>query len=56
MVRPHKGQIDVAANMLQILQDSKLTTRQGQIRVQDAYSLYAACLRFTAQAVLHLTM
>ena len=39
MVRPHKGQIDVAANMLQILQDSKLTTRQGQIRVQDAYSL-----------------
>ena len=39
MVRPHKGQIDVATNMLQILQDSKLTTRQGQIRVQDAYSL-----------------
>ena len=25
--------------MLQILQDGKLTTRQGQIRVQDAYSL-----------------
>ena len=39
MVRPHKGQIDVAANMRQILDGSKLTTRQGQIRVQDAYSL-----------------
>lgn len=39
MVRPHKGQIDVAANMRRILDGSKLTTRQGQIRVQDAYSL-----------------
>ena len=39
MVRPHKGQIDVAANMRCILQGSHLTTHQGKIRVQDAYSL-----------------
>lgn len=39
IVRPHKGQIDVAANLRQILSGSRLTTRQGQIRVQDAYSL-----------------
>lgn len=39
MVRPHKGQIEVAENMLQLLQDSKLTVHQGLIRVQDAYSL-----------------
>lgn len=39
MVRPHKGQIEVAENMLQLLQDSQLTVHQGLIRVQDAYSL-----------------
>lgn len=38
-VRPHKGQIDTAKIMLQILADSKMTTRQGELRVQDAYSL-----------------
>lgn len=38
MVRPHKGPIDVAANMRQILAGSQLTTKQGKIRVQDAYS------------------
>ena len=38
-VRPHQGQIDTADNMLRILADSGLTTRQGEIRVQDAYSL-----------------
>ena len=37
--RPHKGQIDVAANMLHMLEGSKLTTRQGQPRMQDAYTL-----------------
>lgn len=37
--RPHKGQIDVAENLLQILKGSKLTTRQGQLRNQDAYTL-----------------
>ncbi|MBN2259584.1 MAG: histidine ammonia-lyase [Clostridiales bacterium] len=39
LLRPHKGQIDAAANMLKILEGSKNTTRQGEIRVQDAYSL-----------------
>ncbi len=38
-VRPHKGQKDTARIMLQLLAESKMTTRQGDIRVQDAYSL-----------------
>ncbi|WMJ84240.1 histidine ammonia-lyase [Oscillospiraceae bacterium LTW-04] len=38
-IRPHQGQIDTARIVSQLLQDSKNTTRQGQIRVQDAYSL-----------------
>lgn len=38
-IRPHKGQMDTACNMLKILKDSKCTTKQGEIRVQDAYSL-----------------
>ncbi|MDO9592472.1 MAG: histidine ammonia-lyase, partial [Erysipelotrichaceae bacterium] len=38
-VRPHKGQMDSAANLLRILEGSGLTSRQGEIRVQDAYSL-----------------
>lgn len=38
-VRPHKGQINTAKIMLQMLNNSKMTTKQGEIRVQDAYSL-----------------
>ncbi|MBP1926078.1 histidine ammonia-lyase [Sedimentibacter acidaminivorans] len=38
-VRPHKGQIDSAKILLQLLADSHMTTKQGDIRVQDAYSL-----------------
>lgn len=38
-VRPHKGQINVAENLLKIMDGSKLTTRQGQLRNQDAYTL-----------------
>lgn len=38
-VRPHKGQIDTARIMLELLNGSKMTTSQGVIRVQDAYSL-----------------
>lgn len=38
-VRPHQGQMDTAANLLRILGGSGLTTRQGEIRVQDAYAL-----------------
>lgn len=38
-VRPHKGQIDTARIVLDLLKNSKNTTRQGDLRVQDAYSL-----------------
>lgn len=38
-VRPHQGQGDCAKNLLAIVKDSTRTTRQGEIRVQDAYSL-----------------
>lgn len=38
-VRPHSGQINTAKNLLNILENSKMTTKQGQVRVQDAYTL-----------------
>ncbi len=38
-VRPHKGQINTAKNILNILEGSEMTTEQGEIRVQDAYTL-----------------
>ncbi|MBS4535202.1 histidine ammonia-lyase [Clostridium sp. D2Q-14] len=38
-VRPHKGQIKTAENLLEILKNSNMTTEQGEIRVQDAYTL-----------------
>ncbi|WP_411829116.1 histidine ammonia-lyase [Paenibacillus apiarius] len=38
-VRPYPEQIGVAANLRKLLDGSQLTTRQGDIRVQDAYSL-----------------
>jgi histidine ammonia-lyase len=38
-IRPHKGQIDCAKNLVNLTKGSKLTTRQGEIRVQDAYTL-----------------
>lgn len=37
--RGYKEQIEVAERMLEWLKDSKLTTVQGEMRVQDAYSL-----------------
>lgn len=39
LARPHKGQINVAKNLLRIGEGSKLTTRQGEKRMQDAYTL-----------------
>ena len=39
LARPHKGQIDTAKNILKLCEGSKLTTRQGEKRMQDAYSL-----------------
>lgn len=38
-VRPYPEQIGVAANLRALLKGSKLTTRQGELRVQDAYTL-----------------
>lgn len=38
-VRPHHGQMATARNLRRLLENSNNTTRQGQIRVQDAYSL-----------------
>lgn len=38
-VRGHKEQIDVARRMRKILSTSQLTTKQGELRVQDAYTL-----------------
>lgn len=38
-VRGHQEQMDVAARFRQTLHDSNLTTSQGELRVQDAYSL-----------------
>ncbi|WP_078549930.1 histidine ammonia-lyase [Litchfieldia alkalitelluris] len=38
-VRGYKEQVDVAKRIREYLNDSQLTTTQGEIRVQDAYSL-----------------
>ncbi|WP_026895155.1 histidine ammonia-lyase [Clostridiisalibacter paucivorans] len=38
-VRPHNGQIETAKNISRILKNSNMVTRQGEIRVQDAYTL-----------------
>jgi len=38
-VRPHKGQVATASNLLTLLDGSGLTSRQGELRNQDAYAL-----------------
>lgn len=38
-LRPHPGQLATARNLLNLTEGSKATTRQGEIRVQDAYTL-----------------
>jgi len=38
-LRPHPGQLATARNLLKLTDGSKATTRQGEIRVQDAYTL-----------------
>ena len=38
-LRPHLGQAATARNLLRLLEGSKNTTRQGEYRIQDAYSL-----------------
>ena len=39
IIRNQRGQIVTAKNMLRLLEGSTYTTRQGELRVQDAYSL-----------------
>lgn len=39
VIRPHKGQMDTARVVKHLVEGSKNTSRQGEIRVQDAYSL-----------------
>ncbi|AHM58108.1 histidine ammonia-lyase HutH (plasmid) [Peptoclostridium acidaminophilum DSM 3953] len=39
IIRPHKGQIETAENILKLVEGSTFVTRQGELRVQDAYSL-----------------
>ncbi|ONK25194.1 histidine ammonia-lyase [Bacillus sp. VT-16-64] len=38
-IRPHLGQQEVARNMLRLTAGSQLITNQGELRVQDAYSI-----------------
>ena len=38
-IRPHRGQIDTARILSRLLKGSKNVTKQGEKRVQDAYSL-----------------
>lgn len=38
-VRAHLGQMNTAENLLRLLEGSNMTTEQGEIRVQDAYTL-----------------
>jgi len=39
ILRPHNGQMQTAKNILNLTQGSTFITSQGEIRVQDAYSL-----------------
>lgn len=38
-IRPHKGQMTTAENILNLVEGSNLITNQGELRVQDAYTL-----------------
>lgn len=38
-LRPHLGQVECARNIRKLTQNSKMITHQGQLRVQDGYSL-----------------
>lgn len=39
IIRPHKGQITTANNIMNLIEGSTFVTSQGELRVQDAYSL-----------------
>lgn len=38
-IRPHRGQMDTAKNILSLIEGSTYVTKQGDLRVQDAYTL-----------------
>jgi len=38
-IRPHKGQLKTARNILKLIDGSTFVTKQGELRVQDAYTL-----------------
>jgi histidine ammonia-lyase len=38
-IRPHDGQIKTAENILKLINNSTFVTNQGELRVQDAYTL-----------------
>lgn len=38
-IRPHKGQMATAENILRLIEGSSYVTNQGELRVQDAYTL-----------------
>ncbi|UUV16839.1 histidine ammonia-lyase [Fusobacteria bacterium ZRK30] len=38
-IRGHSGQIDTAKNLINLIDGSKMITKQGDLRVQDAYAL-----------------
>jgi histidine ammonia-lyase len=38
-VRRHSGQMDAASNLRRLLEGSEYTTKQGDLRMQDAYSI-----------------
>jgi len=38
-IRPHKGQIETAKSILALLEGSERVTKQGELRVQDAYGI-----------------
>lgn len=39
IIRAHEGQLATARNILKLVDESTYVTRQGQLRVQDAYSI-----------------
>lgn len=38
-IRPHKGQLKTAGNIMKLTDGSTFVTKQGELRVQDAYTL-----------------
>jgi Histidine ammonia-lyase len=39
LVRPHKGQFNTAKNVLKMVEGSEMTSKQGELRTQDSYTL-----------------